>query len=227
MTFSFFLKLPDQSKLQVAEGDQVKLGQVVATYQRFKKTAVNIGQKELTCKLGEKVNQDEILAARKSLFKKDQTKAPVEGQIFSFDQEEGTVIIKTPAKKRQLLSPVKGTIKEVSENQITISLTNPTVLPAKIRGKQIIGQLIPAPEKIFDLDKDYNDQILFADQISPALFKKARVIGVKGVILNNAGDFQPPPTIAEVNISQLEKNKKPAVIINPKQKKIALFDNEA
>jgi len=239
--FSFFLPLPKKTKVLLKEGEKVEEGQKVATFNRFKRHQVNLTQEmnlppqkissRLLVKLGQKVTQEEPIAKADNLFKKTTVTAPVSGQIFAFDSDTGILTIETTGKSRDLLSPFSGKIESINQEGISIRVKAEKVFDLKKAwGDNAFGQLIYHYGALTAFDCQYQNKIVLADQLYPALVNKAQAIGSLAII--STDNINPDLvdldqlTIAKISFEEIEELKNFLdywLIIDNQQKKIAVL----
>ena len=242
--FAFFLPLPKKTKVLLKEGDKVEEGQKVATFNRFKRHQINLAQEmnlpsqkissRLLVKLGQKVTQEEPIAKADNLFKKTTVTTPVSGQVFAFDSGTGILTIETAGKSRDLLSPFSGKIESINQEGITILVKAEKVFDLKkVWGDNAFGQLIYHYGALTAFDCQFQNKIVLADRLYPALINKAQAIGSLAIIsddninpdLVDLGQL----TIARTSSEEAEELKNFLdywLIIDNQQKKIAVLKND-
>ena len=237
--FSFFLNLPQNAKINVKEGREIKEKEKVAIFYPFAKKKIPLAQK-LSChpqditkfiqvNLGDKVQENDILAQRSSLFKKIIIKSPFRGQVYAFDQQEGQLIIKIPQKKRDLLSPVAGEVTKIKKEGITIGISQGEIIKLRHgRGNIVIGPLAFHNKKTLTLDSQSKRKILLSQQISSSLLAKAEVLEIKAIITPAAIEhYSSSLTLGEVdkdNWEKLEKSASQSAIVDPYQEKMIILE---
>ncbi len=239
--FTFFLSLPPKTEILVKEGESISKGQKVATYQRLKKHRLDLAKKlkvppsrvsrYLLVKLGQKIKQEELIAAIKTLLKKISITAPVTGQILAFDNNTGKLTIEVSGKSRNLLAPFSGIIEEIGQEGITVKLTTEKIFDLKeCQGKDIFGQLAYHSGNLTSFDCQYQQQIVLVDYLSPALANKAWAINSLAIITHDKiNSVKTNLSLAQITPKQaigLKNFIGQPVIIDTRQKKLAILKNE-
>lgn len=239
--FSFFLPLPKKTKILIKEEEKVEEGQKVATFNRFKKSQINLAQEMglspqktgscLLVKLGQKITKEELIAKNNSLLKKITVKSPVSGQVLAFDSNTGILTIETAGKNRDLLSPFSGKIEKIGQEGITIQIKAEKVFDLeKTWGNNVFGQLAYHGGALTAFDCQFQKKIVLTQQVYPALINKAQAIGSLAIISDDIADPSSinfdQLTIAKTTSEEVEELKKFLdcwLIIDSQQKKVAVL----
>jgi len=240
--FTFFLPLPPRAKVLVKEGENISKQQKVATFLRRKKHHLDLAKKlqvppskvsrYLLVGLGQKIQQDELIAAARGLIKKISVTSPVSGQILAFDNNTGMLTIQINGKTRDLLAPFSGKIKTIGQEGVTFKLSAEKVFELKnCQGKEVFGQLAHHQSSLINFGCQYQNKVVLVDYLSPALINKAWAISALAIITHNeVNNTKADISLAQISPEQAEELKNfigQPVIIDPQQKKLAVLKNEA
>ena len=242
MEFSFLFPLPAKIELNISEGENIKEGDILGYYPLEKKFSLNLAQglglspqkagQALSISLGNSVKKDDLLAEKKSFFGQGaKVFSPVEGRVFSFDQETGVLIIILNAKKVAVKAPISGKIEKI-ENGGLIIKTEGTIFPLSwAKGKIVFGRIKKYSGSLADLSINDRGKILLSKEIiNLSLIKKSEALKIKGLIsAKKSNDFPTFLTLAQLKnpddeekIAAYENQK---AVLDPKNKVLAIVNS--
>jgi len=124
--FSFLFPLPKGAIVKVKENQSISPQDVLAQCPQFKEYKINLAQalgvppkaagQYLTISLGSNVKTNDVIATRSTLWGKKNITAPVDGQIYAFDNQDGNLVIRIFQKKIDIRVPVTGKIEKIGKN---------------------------------------------------------------------------------------------------------------
>lgn len=209
------IKLPVRVKINVKEGEKVQEDQVIAEtegdFQEFDLTKILNTKPEkvsdcLIVPIGVKVDQDKVVAQKKSLFATDVFKSPISGKITSLSAE-GVLRI-SQGEKEEIKTPTKGEIIKVTPEVITIEFSALECLGTDGQGRVAFGQIeIVEDAKMLDSDEKknkYQDKILvLPGKIPCALAYKAEALEAVGIV---GSSYEKELKTEEISLLALTEN---------------------
>ncbi|MBI3385237.1 hypothetical protein HY030_03550 [Candidatus Gottesmanbacteria bacterium] len=124
------LSLPKKGKILVAAGDKIEKDFVLAEYHESEVVNIDLSKilevsphkvyTTLLKKPGQEVSEGEIIAQKKSLFKKKVARASISGIINSLEEKSGVLEILAKGKAKKLISPLAATVEEVKDGKTIV-----------------------------------------------------------------------------------------------------------
>lgn len=180
----------------VAEGQAISVGDLLAEGKNpqlvslevsrlFKVKPQNV-KKLLIKKIGEEIKAGEVVAQKKSLFKKSSLKSPISGILEKIDEVSGTLFIKGEKEGFVLKAKVSGKVKEVKgKEEIVIEFQGIEIeaeqgVGSKKEGK--ITVLKTSQVNLPDLNLDLAEKIVAGRTWGRSSLSKAKGLGIAAVL---------------------------------------------
>ena len=224
------ISLPDGFIPSIQVGDQVAIGQIIATKQVRIEEIINIPRqlslkrsqvKKVLKKIpGEEVMEGDIIAVKKSFFgtKNIILRSRVSGTVTRYERDSGNLVIKTgssaPTDVENIISPVDGKAVLCNNREIVIDTDKNTITGNKAvggKGEGVICKL--ETDDPYHLDSRTIGKIVLGGKFTREMLLKGIGIGVEGLVGTQINDedlahiseknFQTP--ILEVTEQNLEK----------------------
>jgi len=190
----FFLKIPllGNFERKVEEGEVVKEGEVLAQFSRLKVVEINLAQalgvkpKKLPLFLevgvGREVEEGQILAKRKGLFKTLKVLSPISGRVEGLVEDLGILRIETKNEPIKIRSPISGWVEKREKNFLILKFPA-LILPAKAAFGQSSWGILEnfSGEGIFNL-KDVEGKIVLIGELNLVVLNKLEALGGKGAV---------------------------------------------
>jgi len=237
--FSFLFPLPKGATVKVKENQSIGPQDTLAQYPRFKEYKINLAQalgvvpktagRYLTVSLGSDIKTDDVIATRSTLWGKKNITAPVDGQIYAFDNQNGNLIIRIFQKKIDIHMPVVGKIEKIKKEGVRILVSGEILNMERGQGSIIWGKTKLYQNSLPSLTKDEKGKILLVKTpINRALLNKSEALDIKGIISNREiSSITSSLTLAIMteNWAKLEEKEGKTVILDPAQKKLAIINS--
>lgn len=219
---SVTLPLSPGGKLKVEKNHKVQEGQVIV--QRKASSQIKnyhlsrlIGVppkkaiKFLVKKLGEEVEEGELVAQKKSLLgKEEKFFAPIKGILDSLT-EDGVLRIKKEIPEEEIKAPFSGRVTKISPNSVSLSFAAVEIKGGEGRGGKASGYLaiIGGEEQdLFSLDNSCQKQIIaLQGKLPKGFWYKAASLGAAGFVV---GGLIEESLLKEI---EEEENSLPVVIL--------------
>lgn len=157
------------------------------------KTKPSKVKKSLLKKIGEEINEGEIIAQKSHFLGKRRVKSPQAGILENLDEESGLLTIKAGGADFSLLSPVEGKVAEIKENdKIVIEFKGVEIKAEKGSGSQKEGEMVVldnSSASFFNLGSDLAGKIVAGKVWSLEALSKVRALGVGAVLGEDFEDF--------------------------------------
>ncbi|MDD4785062.1 MAG: hypothetical protein PHH12_01210 [Candidatus Shapirobacteria bacterium] len=238
---NWVIKLPNKSKLFVEVGDKVKVGDKLAVFNSHKVEnfdySGNLGnisdskREELDNLFRNKVVQEGDLFLNLG-FLKNKLCFPLTGLCLGLDEFKNLKIEKTEDIKKEIFTPVEAKVTKIEEGKMVLEFDAKEYKGKGLNGLKAWGE---GEIKIIDDIKFLNYQmegnVLFTKNIERAFLLKARVVGIKAIVVlenekNKEIEIDLPvleldeQTWKEFTKDNLGKNKK--MLVNSKMDKLIL-----
>jgi len=149
--------------------------------------------KYLTRKIGEAIEEGDIVAVKKSVFSQTAVKSPHAGTIYGMDLATGVLVIQTKKSvPKKVISPVSGKIKSIKSNSIEVE-TEAIVYEGimgsgnKVRG--FLKYISDGRVGVMDgMEADFGGVIAMVGNLTAAAMVKFDVLGVTGIVALNKMD---------------------------------------
>jgi len=223
------ISLPDGFSPSTKVGDQVAVGQIIATKKESSDEIINIPQilkikrsqvkNSLKKSPGEHVNEGDIIAIKNSLFGANVVlRSRVAGTVTRYERNSGNLIIKTGSSIHtdieNVISPVEGKVSMCNNSEIVISTDKNVIVGHKSVGDKAEGEVFRLEaDDLYYLDVRTIGKVVIGDKFSREMLLKGIGIGVTGMIGTEIKDedidhitekkFDTP--ILEVDLQNLEK----------------------
>lgn len=187
--------LPKGYTAKVSVGDKVEAGTVLAYKKDFKEEVVhllknygiNFSKKPKLLKrgLGDRVDEQTVLAVKKKLIGTKKILSPFQGTIVKIDEIHGDVYVKTNLEEKgdALLSPVAGTIDSCDNEKIVVKSDKDAISLIQVSGQNTKGilEVLEKPEPEF-LSIELKDKIILISTTTRLFVFKAIGVGAQGLI---------------------------------------------
>jgi len=237
--FSFLFPLPKGAIVKVKENQSIGPQDVLAQCPQFREHKINLAQalgvspkaagQYLTISLGSNIKTNDIIATRPTLWGKKNITAPVDGQIYAFDNQDGNLVIRIFQKKIDIRMPVTGKIEKIKKEGLKILVSGEVLSIKRGRGSIIWGKTKLCQNSPSSLTKKEKGKILLVrTPVNRTLLKKSEALGIKGIISNEEIPLDTSSlTLAVIteNWAKLEEKEGKTVILDPSSKKIAIIDS--
>lgn len=204
-------KLPGRGKWKVEQDEKILPGQVIGEVkvgggEKSLPLAKILGvnpqkiSKYLVKKVGDKLASGELLAQKKTLFKKIAIFAPLTGEIKKID-EQGNLVIGEEEKSQELKSDVDGVVKKVSQNELEIEFAGQVFRGIKGTGEKVVGEIRYFGKEeigLSDFKKDLEGKTVCLGRLGRAGLEKLFSLEAGGVVLT---------TISEENFARISQGK--------------------
>ncbi|MBP8591426.1 hypothetical protein KBI33_03125 [Candidatus Shapirobacteria bacterium] len=239
MEFSFLFPLPDKIELNIANGGGIKEGEVLGHYPLEKKIGLNLAHElslspkkvgqALMVSLGNNIKRGDLVAEKK-IFWRPSVKiySPIDGKIFSFDQEKGILTIIAAAKRVTVRAPLSGKIEKIEKGGLVIK-TKGTIFPLSwAKGKIVFGPVKKYSGSLADLSvNDRGEILLLKEKINMSLVKKSEALRIKGLIsAKKSDDFPTLLTLAQLKNPEDEEKiaaqESQKAVLDPKNKVLGI-----
>ncbi len=189
--------LPEGFVTSVNVGDQITIGQIIASNKGPTDEIINIPQalkvnrkqaKKAIRKIpGEFVNIGDIIASKKSLFgtKTLLLRSKVAGTVIRFERDSGNLVIKTSSlsSTKDIISPVDGIIQICDNREIIIDTNSDVVIGERAQGGKVTGEIyVLQADDPYHLDADAIGKIAVSKNITREMISKGIGIGTAGII---------------------------------------------
>lgn len=197
VTASITLSLFPGVKLKVNKNQKTQEGQVIAqrkassqvkSYHLAKLIEVPPSKaiKFLIKKLGQKVEEGELVAQKKSFLGSDERFiAPISGTLDSLT-DDGVLKIKREISEKEIKSPFAGIISEISQNSVSLSFAALEIKGSWGDGGKATGYLFVIEDEgddLLSLDGSFQKQIVtLQGSFSKGLWYKAASLGAVGFV---------------------------------------------
>jgi len=237
--FSFLFPLSKGAIVKVKENQSIDPQDILAQYPQFEEYKINLAQalgvvpktagQYLTISLGSNIKTDDVIATRSTLWGKKNITAPVDGQIYAFDNQDGNLIIRIFQKKIDIHVPVAGRIEKIKKEGVKILVSGEILNMERGQGSITWGRTKLYQNSLPSLTKDEKGKILLVQApINRALLNKSEALGIKGIISNRETPLATPSltlAIMTENWTKLEEKEGKTVILDPAQKKLAIINS--
>lgn len=234
MTQLLTFKSPKNSKIFVKESDRVEPGTILAEGKdEGEKETLTIASvlrispdqifKVLLKKLGDKVNQGEVIAQKSGIFKKTVLKSPITGRIVEVSKSLGEITLAAKKKRAVVKSSVAGKVKEVGKEEIKIEFDGFTFSGKKGEGKRVSGLVenLPPQVSILDLTAEVKEKILVSFRFSLPVLAKLWALEAAGLVAEDLSDVANPPLpyliLSKKDIKALRGYQGKRTILDPEQ----------
>jgi len=198
------ITVPHGFEIQVAVGDAVKVGSILAKQTAPTGSIIPLSvalhskprliAKYLKVKPGDTITTGDVLAEKKSLLSTQKVLSEINGTVIGFERDNGQLIIKpegmADANTENLISPIVGSVTVCNNDQIVIETDKDILLGSDGIGTSSEGQVIAVKAQnsesggsvLFALDATIIDNILLVPESDRDVLLKAIGMGVKGII---------------------------------------------
>lgn len=187
------LKIPYNARIMVSEGQRVEKGDILFKVKDSSEEIVALSSlmkikpdkiiEYLVKKLGDDVQEKELVAIKKTLLSDIMYYADYAGTLTDIDTIHGTITI---SKQKDYTvvnkSPIDGTISKITHDSITVS-TKPNHTIALIEvSHDMEGELfVYTSDASFDID-DVQNKIIVCDGLSITDKLKLEALGIQGIM---------------------------------------------
>jgi hypothetical protein len=238
---TWVIKLPIKSKLFVEVGDNVKVGDKLAVFNSHKVETFdyngNLGKisenkrEELNNLFKDKLVKEGDLFYNLGIFK-NKICFPLSGLCLGFDEFKNLKIEKTEDTKKEIFSPVEAKVSKIEDGKMILEFNAKEYKGQGLTGTKAWGEgEVRIIDDIKFLNHQMNGNILFTNNLNKAFLLKAKVIGVRAIVVlsdekNSEVESDLPVLKLEKQVwddfmkENLKKNKK--ILVNPKMDKLLL-----
>lgn len=193
---ALIVHLPAKGKILVKVGQDVSPGDLLAQGEGFKRIGLNLPQlfkvkpqnvsRLLVKKIGEEVNDGEVIAQKTGLFKKTKLKSPTDGVLEKLDEENGILTIKEKGEDFTLKASVAGKIIKIKDEEEVVIEIEGIEIEAKIgRGPKKEGEIAvltgEGPTR-GNLTSDFQEKIVAAKVWGRLAQIKAQALGIAAIL---------------------------------------------
>lgn len=135
------ISLPDKGKVLFKVGQHISIGDPFNKTHVQNDVRITIAEKldiepksifkHLKKNIGDKVNKDELLAEKKSLFSLKQYKSEYEGLIKEIDHIEGIVLLEISQQEQKNCAYFTGEVVEIDKQELKLKVSKGKVFDAK------------------------------------------------------------------------------------------------
>lgn len=244
MRTTILVTIDSQAKCLVDRGDTIAPGKAIAE-KKIRQTieTVNIAKllrikpdkiaKYLKKSIGSKVEKNDVLAVKKSLFRSYILKSHVAGALKEIDVKKGTLSITaevdSSAKAQKITFPMKGKVVSCGKTQIEIEIDAPFYKGEAGEGNTEEGPLLHLKgEKITILDVPAAafSSLILANQIGYSVLTKLDVLEAKGLIVTHRPreNILPWIQVADSVYDKLIPYSGRRVWLRPREKEIIIIE---
>ena len=202
-------QLTDDYTALVKQGDTIKVGQVLAEKEASDDKKISLAEafstkprstgKYVRVSAGDQVNEGDVIAVKKTLFREEKVFSEVSGTVVGFERDTGDLVIKSSEKgekEKDLVSPIDGTVTVCNNEQIVIETDKDVLVGERGVGSTAEATLLEITPKegqensslLFALDSQAIGKILLAETVDHDTLFKAIGMGVEGVITREVSD---------------------------------------
>lgn len=232
--------IPNEADILVKKGDEINFNTILYQINSYEEKKIYLAEnlqinpknifRFLKKFVGEKVEKDETIAIKKTLFSQKTIKSPVSGIIKEIDHHQGLIIIESLSDNSQkVFSSFKGIVEKVLKNELQIKINKAQEYQIKKTKTDFGGEVFYLKEnQFFDIDSDQvENKIIISEKIPSFSQTKLEALGVKGFItlesLPNKTDFN-FALIKNINdFEKIKKNQFPYCTILSKNDKIYFY----
>lgn len=242
------ISIPQGSKLLLKEKDKVDFDQEIFELETNQTIDVNVAEKlsvdpsqiftYLTKVIGDKVDEDEPIAAKKGLIGKKYVKSPKNGRISAIDHIKGTVSISyfsngKDEDKDEESAKAKagfiGIIDKISSGSMILDIDSNSQIPLKSISADMLGKTY-----YFDDDKLYftlsedeiSEKIVIIEDLKTHVAAKCEALGTVGFILENGEENSGLPYAkldGKSSVSKLFQARRTYAAASKSDKKLLLY----
>lgn len=191
------ISLPDGFITSVNVGDQVTVGQEIASNKGPTDEIINIPKalgvnrnqaKKIIRKIpGDLVNIGDVIAEKKSLFGTQRVvlRSKIAGTVTRFERDSGNLVIKTSltSSTKDIISPVDGIIAMCDNREIVINTDTNVVIGEMAQGSKVTGEIhVLQSDDSYHLNANAIDKIAVSKNFTREMISKGVGIGVSGII---------------------------------------------
>ena len=191
------INLPNGFMPRIKTGDNIVVGQVIASKNLEDSQVINIPQalnikitrakKVLIKAPGEEISKGDVIAIKSNLFgtKKTILKSNVEGTIIRYERNSGNLVVKTGRinSEEDIVSPIDGIIGMCDNDKILINTDRNFLSGSKSVGSETAGEIFFLEvDDMYRIDSGAIGKIIVGHNLNREILLKGIGIGSVGLI---------------------------------------------
>lgn len=178
--------------------------------------------------VGEEVKKGETIAAKKSFFSESSIQSEVDGVVKEINHNTGEVVMTTTGHDKKIQkSYFVGRVKKIEDKKIKLEVKGGEEYALKSASSDFGG---PAYFLKEDFSEEVEGKVVIAKEMSAFMETKAEALGVAGLVtlakLEETADVESAQIKNIDDIKMIQKSSFPYCLIDKKNSKIILYENE-
>ena len=238
------LSIPDDTKILVKKGDEVKIGDKFFSKETSQMVVVDVSlqlniKKEdvfqhLKKMIGESVEVGDVIAQKKKLVGSKNIQSPTKGVISSIDHEKGEVSIQTATLEGHSTQNAffTGTILDIDlgKQTVTVDCKNGTSKSFKSITQDFGGELYYfSSESLFYSvqEVEIENKVILIEELKSFIAAKCEALSAAGFIYQKSDVTSQIPSLLvnSQDFNELVKSEKKYILFSQNEKKAVIYEN--